>query len=74
MDSETNRVGQTFRASLDQPVMVDGNTVIPRGADVMVKLVDRKESGKTDRARRNSTLSLQSVSVNGRMVDINTQT
>ena len=72
VDSETNRVGQTFRASLDQPVMVDGNTVIPRGADAMVKLVDSKESGKLT-GRADLTLSLQSVRVNGRMVDINTQ-
>jgi len=34
VDSETARVGQTFRASMDQPVMLDGQTVIYRGADV----------------------------------------
>jgi len=72
VDSETNRVGQTFRASLDQPVMVDGQTVIPRGADATVALVDAKESGKLT-GRADLTLSLQSVSINGRMVDINTQ-
>ena len=72
VDSETNRVGQTFRASLDQPVMVDGETLIPRGADAVVKLVDAKESGKLT-GRADLTLSLQSVSVNGRMLDINTQ-
>ena len=72
VDSETNRVGQSFRASLDQPVMVDGNTVIPRGADVSVKLVDAKQSGKLT-GRTDLTLSLQSVMVNGRMLDVNTQ-
>jgi hypothetical protein len=72
VDSETNRVGQTFRASLDQPVMLDGNTAIPRGADVVVKLVDAKESGKLT-GRADLTLSLQSVSINGKMVDLNTQ-
>jgi hypothetical protein len=72
VDSETNRVGQTFRASLDQPVMLDGNTAIPRGADVVVKLVDAKESGKLT-GRADLTLSLQSVSINGNMVDLNTQ-
>jgi hypothetical protein len=72
VDSETNRVGQSFRASLDQPVMVDGETVIPRGADAVVKLVDSKESGKLT-GRTDLTLSLQSVSINGHMVDINTQ-
>ncbi len=72
VDSETNRVGQSFRASLDQPVMVDGQTAIPRGADVVVKLVEAKDSGKLT-GKANLTLSLQSVSINGHFVDINTQ-
>ena len=72
VDSETNRVGQTFRASMDQPVMVDGQTVIPRGADAVVKLVDSRDSGRLA-GRTDLTLSLQSVSINGRFVDINTQ-
>src|ERR1017187_8432413 len=71
VDSETNRVGQTFRASLDQPVMVDGQTAIPRGADVVVKLVEAKESGKLT-GRADLTLSLQSVLINGHFVEINT--
>jgi len=72
VDSDTNRVGQTFHASLDQPVTIDGNTVIPRGADAVVKLVDQKDSGKVT-GRDSLTLSLQSVTINGRMVDLNTQ-
>jgi hypothetical protein len=73
VDSEVNRVGQTFNASLDEPVMLNGSTVIPRGADVVVKLVDAKESGKLT-GRTSLTLDLVSVKINGRMVDINTQT
>jgi hypothetical protein len=57
VDSEVNRVGQTF---------------IPRGADVVVKLVAAKESGKLT-GRAELTLDLMSVKVDGRMVDINTQ-
>ena len=73
VDSETARVGQSFAAALDQPVMLNGETVIPRGADVTVKLVDAKESGKLT-GRAELALSLMSVRVNGRMADINTQT
>jgi hypothetical protein len=73
VDSERDRIGQSFRAALDQPVMIDGNEVIPRGADVTVKLVDSKQSGKLA-GRAELALSLQSVSANGRMVDVNTQT
>ena len=73
IDSEVARVGQTFAASVDEPVMVDGQTVIPRGADVTLKLVDSKDSGKLT-GRSELTLDLMSVKVNGRMVDVNTQT
>jgi hypothetical protein len=73
VDSERNPVGQHFEASLDEPVVIDGQTVIPRGADVVVKLVDAKESGKFE-GRTSLTLDLMSVKVNGRMVDVNTET
>jgi hypothetical protein len=73
VDSETASPGQTFSASLDEPVLIGGDTVIPRGADATLKLVDAKESGKLT-GRAELTLDLQSVRVNGQMVDINTQT
>jgi hypothetical protein len=72
VDSEVNRVGQTFAGSMDQPVTMGGETIIPRGADVVVKLVDAKESGKLT-GRAELTLDLMSVKVDGRMVDIDTQ-
>lgn len=73
VDSETNSVGQTFAASIDEPVMLNGDTIIPRGADVTIKLVDAKDSGKLT-GRAELTLDLMSVKVNGRMVDVNSQT
>jgi hypothetical protein len=72
VDSETSSVGQTFAASMDQPVILNGDTVIPRGADVVVKLVDAKQSGKLT-GRAELTLDLMSVKVDGKAVDINTQ-
>ena len=72
VDSEVNRVGQTFAASMDQPVTMGGETVIPRGADVVVKLVDSQQSGKLT-GTAELTLDLMSVKVNGQVVDINTQ-
>lgn len=73
VDSEVNHVGQTFAASIDEPVMINGETVIPRGADAVVKLVDAKDSGKFT-GRSELTLNLVSVKIDGRPVDINTQT
>ena len=46
VDSNVARLGQTFRASVDEPVLVNGQTVIPRGADALVKLVEDKQSGQ----------------------------
>jgi hypothetical protein len=72
VDSEVSRVGETFRASIDEPVVVGSDQVIPRGADVVVKLVDDKQSGKIS-GKTELTLDLVSVFVNGKMVDINTE-
>src|SRR5262249_43522923 len=72
VDSETNHIGQAFAASLDEPVMLNGETVIPRGADVVVKLTGAEESGKLA-GRTELTLDLISIKVNGRLVDVNTE-
>ncbi len=72
VDSQKDTVGQTYRASIDEPVVVDGQTIIPRGADVIAKLVEDKQSGKIE-GRTVLTLDLQQVQVNGRMLDVNTE-
>jgi len=46
IDSEVNRAGEVFRASLDAPLMADGEVVVPEGADVFVKLVESKSAGR----------------------------
>jgi hypothetical protein len=72
VDSERDRVGQMFKASMDEPVTDSaGATVIPRGADVKVKLVDDKQSGKIE-GKTILTLDIVSVKVNGRDVDLDT--
>lgn len=71
VDSERDSVGKTFRASIDEPVVVNGQTVIPRGADVVAKLVNQAESGKFQ-GRTSLTLDLMQIQINGRMVDITT--
>ena len=71
VDSETSQLGQTFQASLDEPIMINGDTVVPRGADVVAKLVEDKQSGKIS-GRTELTLDLASIRVNGKMVDITT--
>jgi hypothetical protein len=72
VDSQRDRVGQTFKASIDEPVLVGAETLIPRGADVLMKLTDDKESGKLT-GKTELTMDIVSVKVNGKVVDIDTQ-
>lgn len=72
VDSERDSPGKTYRASLDEPVMdTSGRPVVQRGSDVLVKLVDDKESGKIE-GKTVLTLDVVSLNVNGRNVDIDT--
>ncbi len=71
VDSEVARVGDTFRASIDEPLIIGGQTVIPRGADAVAKLVEDQKSGKIS-GRAVLKLELVSVKINDRLVDIST--
>ncbi len=71
VDSQKAQLGDTFRASIQDPVVVNGQTVIPRGADVTVRLVDDKQSGKIE-GKTVLTLAITSISINGRKVDVTT--
>ena len=71
VDSQVARVGDTFRASVDEPVSQNGNIVIPRGADVVAKLVEEDQSGKIT-GRTTLKLVLSTVRVNDKNVDITT--
>jgi hypothetical protein len=71
LDSERNQVGDSFHGSLSAPIMVDGDTVIPSGADVVGRVANVQSAG---RFAGNSllTLELTSLSVNGRTYGLQT--
>jgi hypothetical protein len=46
IDSETSQPGQTFRATLDSPLAVEGEPAIPAGYDIEGHIVDVKSAGK----------------------------
>jgi hypothetical protein len=71
VDSQTARMGDQFRASIEDPVLVNGQTIIPRGADVNVRLVDDKQSGKIQ-GRTILTLAITTLNINGRNYDVTT--
>jgi hypothetical protein len=72
VNSETDRPGYTFRASVDEPLVIKGQTVCPKDADVIVKLVEEHESGKLT-GKTSLTLAMQQLQVNGNMVDVKTE-
>jgi hypothetical protein len=73
VDSERDRRGQTYRASIDQPVIVNGQTVIPRGADAVIMLSDSQQSGKIE-GKAVLTLESRSITINGRTYDSTSST
>jgi hypothetical protein len=69
VDSTKNHVGDRFQASLEEPLMVDGNTVIAKGADVYGRLTESKTSG-TFAGRSQLQLELTGIVVNGQTVPV----
>ena len=69
IDSSVNRTGQTFRASLDAPIVVGDRVVIPKGLNVNLKLVDASSAGKF-KGRSELTVSLDSFTYQGKTYQI----
>jgi hypothetical protein len=69
VDSETAQTGNTFRASLDQPLVVNGETLAERGTDATIKLVEVKESGKLT-GKAELTVELASLRIRGHEIPI----
>jgi hypothetical protein len=65
--------GREFTASLADPVVVDGKTVLAEGSRVVGHVVDAKESGRV-KGRAELRLALTSVVRNGQSVPVETQT
>ena len=72
VDSSVNQVGETFRASLDEPLVVGNRTIASRGASVTTKLVTVEEAGRIS-GRSQLALVLYDVTINGRKYEITTE-
>lgn len=46
LSSERNRAGDTFQATLEEPLVVDGMVVADRGANAMGRVVQAQQSGR----------------------------
>lgn len=71
IDSEVSQPGQTFRATLDSPLSVDGDIVIPSGYDVQGHIVDVKSAGKFA-GKSALVLQLDRITVGGKSYSIQT--
>ncbi len=69
IDSTKNQVGYRFQASLEEPLWVDGNMVVPKGADVYGRLEESKETG-TFTGRSEIKLELTGIVVHGQTVPL----
>ncbi len=71
LGSKTSQPGQTFAASLTQPVSVGGKTALPAGADINGTVVTAKAKGKV-KGEGELTLALRTISVRGQTYPIQT--
>jgi hypothetical protein len=71
IDVDSAGVGTTYRALLDDPVMLNGHVVIPRGAAVSVQAVNVQQSGKMKGSDK-ITLKANSLSYGGASYEITT--
>jgi hypothetical protein len=71
INSDSTGLGATYRASIDEPVIVNGQTVIPRGADATLKVIGDQQSGKIE-GRTSVALDLYTVTLNGQVVPLTT--
>ncbi len=65
VDSATNHTGDLFHASLAFPIVVNGEAIVPTGADVYVKLTNSSSAGRMA-GRSELTLQLARLDFQGK--------
>jgi hypothetical protein len=71
ISSTTAQTGQDFSAVLDEPIVVEGQTLAPEGAPVQGKIVAARESGHLHNAGY-LRITLSSITLNGKTVPLQT--
>lgn len=69
IDVDASKAGQTFKAVVDDPVMIGGATVIPRGASATLQAVNVEQSGKMKGSDKIS-LKMNSIRFGGMVYDV----
>jgi hypothetical protein len=71
LSSATSRSGDSFEALLDEPIVVRGQTVAPRGATAVGKVLEARASGQLQDPGY-MRLVLTAISLNGKSLPIKT--
>jgi hypothetical protein len=71
ISSATAQSGQNFSAELDEPLVVEGQTLAPKGAPVTGKVVAARDSGRLHNAGY-LRITLCSITLNGKTVPLQT--
>jgi hypothetical protein len=71
IDSDRNKAGDTFRASLESPIMVQGRVVVPKDTDVEGEVQELRSAGHFA-GRSAIALALTKLSFNGKGYEIET--
>jgi YMGG-like Gly-zipper len=71
VDSDTNKVGDAFEASLEDPLTINGTLVAPQGTTVYGKLEQVKSAGKIT-GQSELRLGLTGIVINGATYNITT--
>ena len=69
IDADVTGAGERFRASIDDPVVVDGQVVIPRGADATIQVIRVEQAGRVAGSDE-VALKLFDVTVEGQIHEI----
>jgi hypothetical protein len=65
IDVDKTAAGETFRASLDDPIIINGQVVVPRGAPAMLEAAKVEQSGKMSGSDK-ITLKLNTITIKNR--------
>jgi hypothetical protein len=69
IDVDAAQTGTTFKALLDDPVMMDGKVIVPRGASLVLQAAKVEQAGQFKGADK-ITLKANSLAFGGRRYDI----
>ncbi|MBI1898879.1 MAG: hypothetical protein HYZ57_14895 [Acidobacteria bacterium] len=68
IDSDATDAGKTYRGTLDEPLVVEGRTIAPKGADAMVRVAKVEKGGIFE--TEEVTLELAEIRSAGRVLQV----